>query len=280
MSRIRDFAQVDVFSAEPYRGNPLAVILDAEGLDEAEMRRIASWTNLSETTFLFPPVHPEADYRVRIFTPAGELPFAGHPTLGSAHAWLTNGGSPRRTGEVVQECGAVLITVRQAGEELFFAAPPTTRSGPLDEETLGRICAALRIGRRDVAGHQWVDNGPGWCAVQLRSAAEVLALEPDLRESGDLKFGVLGSCPEGAEHAFEIRAFVPFAGNGEDPVTGSLNASVAQWLLREGQVSGGYRVSQGTRLGRAGSVAVELTADGQVWVGGAVTTCFRGSAIA
>lgn len=280
MSRIRDFAQVDVFSAEPYRGNPLAVILDAEGLEEEDMRRIANWTNLSETTFILPPDHPDADYRVRIFTPTGELPFAGHPTLGSAHAWLTNGGSPRRTGEVVQECGAGLITVRQAGEELFFAAPPTTRSGSLDEETLGRICAALRIDRRDVAGHQWVDNGPGWCAIQLRSAAEVLALEPDLRESGDLKFGVIGAYPEDAAADFEIRAFVPFAANGEDPVTGSLNASVAQWLLREGQVSGGYRVSQGTRLGRAGSVAVELAADGQVWVGGAVTTCFRGHAIA
>ncbi|QGU03707.1 PhzF family phenazine biosynthesis protein [Corynebacterium comes] len=280
MSRNRDFAQVDVFSAEPYRGNPLAVILDAQGLDEVEMRRIANWTNLSETTFLLPPSHPGADYRVRIFTPTGELPFAGHPTLGSAQAWLGNGGVPRREGMLVQECGAGLVDIRQAGEQLFFAAPPTIRRGPLEEETLDRICAALGVLREEVIGHQWVDNGPGWCVVQLRSAAEVLALEPDLRVTGELKFGVIGAYPEGAPFAFEIRAFVPFAGSGEDPVTGSLNASVAQWLRRVGQVDGSYRVSQGTRLGRAGSVSVECAADGNVWVGGDVTTCFRGSAIA
>lgn len=280
MTRTRDFAQVDVFSAEPYRGNPLAVILDAGDLSEAQMLRIANWTNLSETTFLSPPTRPEADYRVRIFTPTGELPFAGHPTLGSAHAWLEHGGAPQREGLIVQECEAGLVEIRQGEGQLFFAAPPTTRSGPLDEADLDRLCASLNIGRADILGHQWVDNGPGWCAIQLGNAEKVLALEPNFQLAGDLKFGVIGAYPEGSDFAFEIRAFVPFAANGEDPVTGSLNASVAQWLHREGQVKGNYQVSQGTRLGRAGSVSIECTDDGEIWVGGAVSTCFRGTAVA
>ncbi|QGU08497.1 Trans-2,3-dihydro-3-hydroxyanthranilate isomerase [Corynebacterium occultum] len=278
MTRIRDFAQVDVFSTEPYRGNPLAVILDAEGLSDEEMLRIANWTNLSETTFLFPPITPGADYLVRIFTPTGELPFAGHPTLGSAHAWLENGGTPQQTGTIIQECEAGLVEIRNLDGQLFFAAPPTTRSGPLEEAALTQLCSALAIPRTDILGHQWVDNGPGWCAIQLGSAEEVLALEPDFQLAGDLKFGVIGAYPEGSDFAFEIRAFIPFAANGEDPVTGSLNASVAQWLHREGQVAGSYRVSQGTRLGRSGSVSIECVEDGEIWVGGAVATCFGGTA--
>ncbi|MGP6175313.1 PhzF family phenazine biosynthesis protein [Corynebacterium sp. A21] len=279
MSRTRDFAQVDVFSAQPYRGNPLAVILDAEGLSDAEMRQIANWTNLSETTFLFPPTSGEADYRVRIMTPSGELPFAGHPTLGSAHAWLENGGIPRQEGRIVQECAAGLVEIRQERDKLFFKAPPTVKDGPLNGAELAQLCTALGVKEEQVIGHQWVDNGPEWCVVQLHSAQEVLEVEPDYSAAGDLKFGVVGAYPEGSEFAFEIRAFVP-ADGGEDPVTGSLNASVAQWMHRTGQVRGSYRVSQGTRLGRAGSVSIECTEAGEIWVGGNVATCFKGSALA
>jgi PhzF family phenazine biosynthesis protein len=279
MPTTRRFAQVDVFSAVPYRGNPVAVILDADGLTEDEMRRIARWTNLSETTFVLAPTTAEADYRLRIFTPGGELPFAGHPTLGSAHAWLEHGHAPRHEGHLVQECAAGLVTVRQDAAGLAFAAPPTVRSGPLDAEDLARVRAGLRLGEEQILDHQWVDNGPGWAVVLLQDADAVLALEPDLPRLGDLKIGALGAYPAGSEAAFEVRAFVPGLAIPEDPVTGSLNASVAQWLFRTGQVDGDYRVSQGTRLDRAGDVAIRRDAEGTIWVGGATTTCFRGTAL-
>ena len=279
MPHNRAFAQVDVFSSEPYRGNPVAVILDADGLTDADMARIANWTNLSETTFVLPPSDPRADYRLRIFTPARELPFAGHPTLGSAAAWLEAGGVPRNEGTVVQECGAGLVTLRRGGQNLSFAAPEPTRTGDLDEDFVSQIAAALHVDRAEILGHQCVDNGPGWAAVRLASAQQVLDLEPDFSQIPDAKLGVLGSHPDDSNHEYEIRAFVPGAGVAEDPVTGSLNASVAQWLIGSNLAPANYTVTQGTALGRDGVITISHE-DGEVWVGGATTVCFRGTAFA
>ncbi|WP_425846020.1 PhzF family phenazine biosynthesis protein [Agrococcus sp. TSP3-2-1] len=279
MTRQRRFAQVDVFGAQPYLGNPVAVVLDAEGIDDASMQRIARWTNLSETTFVLPPASPDADYRLRIFTPGGELPFAGHPTLGSAHAWLEHGGVPRRDDRIVQECEAGLIDVRR-GDVLAFAAPPMRRTGELEPEHLARLVEALGIAPERVVAHQWVDNGPGWCVVRLETAQEVLDLEPDLSRIPDAMVGAIGAYPPGSERAFELRSFAPAIGVAEDPVCGSQNASVAQWLTSTGAAERAYSVSQGRRLGRAGAISIEADADGTVWVGGATVTCFSGIAIA
>lgn len=279
MTREHRFAQVDVFSAEPYLGNPVAVVLDAEGIDDASMQRIARWTNLSETTFVLPPTTPAADYRVRIFTPGGELPFAGHPTLGSAHAWLEHGRAPQHPGRIVQECEAGLIEVRR-GDVLAFQAPPMRRTGDLDPAHLERIVAAFGIAPEQVVAHQWVDNGPGWCVLRLATAQDVLDLEPDLSLIPDAMVGAIGAYPPGSEHAFEMRSFAPAIGVAEDPVCGSMNASVGQWLTSTGAAEGAYSVSQGRRLGRAGSIEIEADADGTVWVGGATVTCFSGTAIA
>ena len=270
----RRFDQLDVFSAEPLRGNPLAVVHDADGLDDARMAAFARWTNLSETTFLLPPTDPQADYRVRIFTPGGELPFAGHPTLGSCHAWLAAGGQPRQTGQVVQQCGVGLVTVRRDGQRLAFAAPPTRRSGPLDGMLLAQIARALRLPLTALRDHQWVDNGPGWCAVMLASAEAVRALQPDWPALGELKLGVVGPQPAGRDTQFELRALIG-GGMYEDPVTGSLNASVAQWLIGSGQAPARYVASQGHALGRAGRVYIEREGD-TIWVGGDVSACIRG----
>lgn len=274
MSRTRPFAQVDVFSSDPCRGNPLAVVLDGTDLVDETMQRFAAWTNLSETTFVLPPTTPEADYRVRIFTPGGELPFAGHPTLGTAHAWLERGGRPQGEGVVVQECAAGLVEVRRAPGGLSFAAPPLLRSGPLDEEALERIAGALGLGREAVVGHQWVDNGPGWAAVRLATAEEVLAVRPDFARMPQDKVGVVGHHPEGSEHLYEVRAFVPRG--TEDPVTGSLNAGLAQWLIGEGVAPRRYRAVQGTAIGRHGVIDVDAEEDGTIWVGGATTTLVQG----
>jgi PhzF family phenazine biosynthesis protein len=226
----RPFRQVDVFTATPYTGNPVAVVLDAAGLSTEEMQRFANWTNLSETTFVLPPEDPGADYRVRIFTPSVELPFAGHPTLGTCHAWLADGGAPRQADAAVQECGAGLVTVRTAPERLAFAAPPLLRSGPVEESLVERIASLLRIDRGEILDAQWADNGPGWVAVLLGSGDAVLAIRPG---RVDLSVGVVGPYPEGAPAAFEVRAFFPKGEETvEDPVTGSLNASLAEWLLR------------------------------------------------
>ena len=270
----RRFDQLDVFSAEPLRGNPLAVVHDADGLDDARMAAFARWTNLSETTFLLPPTDPQADYRVRIFTPGGELPFAGHPTLGSCHAWLAAGGRPRQEGQVVQQCGVGLVTVRRDGQRLAFAAPPTRRSGPLDGMLLAQIARALRLPLTALRDHQWVDNGPGWCAVMLASAEAVRALQPDWPALGELKLGVVGPQPAGRDTQFELRALIG-GGMYEDPVTGSLNASVAQWLIGSGQAPARYVASQGHALGRAGRVYIEREGD-TIWVGGDVSACIRG----
>lgn len=280
-SRERAFAQVDVFTAEPYRGNPVAVVLDADGLDEDAMRRFAAWTNLSETTFVLPPTDPAADYRLRIFTPAEELPFAGHPTLGSTHAWLAAGGTPRGAGtdgDVVQECAVGRVRIRRDGDRLAFAAPPTIRSGPVEAATLDRLVSGLRISPDQVVDSHWVDNGPGWVGVLLRDAAAVRALDPDAVALGDLKVGVAGIEPAGGPTQLEVRAFAAGAGIAEDPVTGSLNASLGQWLIGEGVLPRSYVAAQGTVIGRAGRVHVTAD-DDAVWVGGDAVTCIRGTVL-
>lgn len=276
MPRSRTFAQVDVFATGPYSGNPLAVVLDADGIEDAELARFAAWTNLSETTFLLPPTDPAADYRVRIFTPGNELPFAGHPTLGSAHAWLEAGGSPKSAEVIVQECPAGLVRLRRDGDRLAFAAPPLVRSGPLEPALLDRVTGCLGLAPDRVVDHQWVDNGPGWVAVLLGSAAEVLAIEPDFVRMGRLMVGAVGACEPGGETQFEVRAFAPAIGVPEDPVTGSLNAGLAQWLMTAARAPASYRASQGARVGRAGRVFLDAD-DTTVWVGGRSTTRIRGS---
>jgi PhzF family phenazine biosynthesis protein len=271
---MREFRQVDVFSSEPLRGNPVAVVHAAEGLDDDAMQRFAHWTNLSETTFLLSPNDPAADYRLRIFTPGGELPFAGHPTLGSAHAWLEAGGVPHRHDEVVQECAAGLVRIRRGGT-LAFEAPPLLRSGPVDDADRRAVVRALAIRDDDIVDLAWVDNGPGWVGVLLGDADAVLALEPDVGAFGDLDIGVVGPHPAGSECAVEVRAFCPGLGVVEDPVTGSLNASLAQWLAGD-RLPTSYVAAQGTVLGRAGRVHVERDGD-TVWVGGNATTVIKGT---
>ena len=268
------FTQVNVFSADPLGGNPLAVVHAAEGLSEARMAALARWTNLSETTFLLPPTDPGADYHVRIFTPARELPFAGHPTLGSCHAWLAAGGKPRKPGLVMQQCGVGLVRVRCDGPHLEFAAPPLSRTGVLEPDALAQIAKALALPPSDIVHHQWVDNGPGWCAVMLRSARQVLSLKPDWASLDPLKLGVVGPYDAGHDAAFEVRAFIG-GGGYEDPVTGSLNASLAQWLIGVGLAKSSYVAAQGTALHRAGRV--HLRKDGEeIWVGGDVIDVIRG----
>jgi len=270
----RALHQVDVFTTDPYRGNPVAVVLDGTGLSTGDMQRFAHWMNLSETTFVLPPADAGADYRVRIFTPVAELAFAGHPTLGTCHAWLTTGGTPRQAGTIVQECGAGLVPLRQTGNGLAFAAPPLLKDGPVDSELLGRIASVLGIDRASIVDASWADNGPGWVAVLLPSAAEVLAVKPAV---SDLDLGLVGPYPPGSPQAFEVRAFFPKDGAiTEDPVTGSLNAALAPWLLRTGRATAPYVVSQGTALGRAGRVHISRDADGAIWVAGGTVTCIRG----
>ena len=272
----RDFRQVDVFTSAPLRGNPVAVVHDADGLDDETMQRFAQWTNLSETTFLLAPTSPEADYRVRIFTPGEELPFAGHPTLGTCHAWLEAGGTAHDPDVVVQECEAGLVRVRRTTEGLAFAAPPLLRSGPVEEALRTHLADVLGLEPAAVVDAAWVDNGPGWVAVLLGSADEVLAVRP---RGVDLDVGVVGPHPAGSPEAFEVRAFFQ-VGDAvvEDPVTGSLNASVAQWLLGSGRAATPYVARQGTVIGRAGRVHVSQDDDGTVWVGGATTTVLAGTA--
>jgi PhzF family phenazine biosynthesis protein len=276
MSDARRFHQLDVFTAEPLLGNPLAVVHGADGLSDQRMAAFARWTNLSETTFLLPPTEAGADYRVRIFTPGGELPFAGHPTLGSCHAWLAAGGTPADPHTVVQQCGVGLVRVRRDGTRLAFAAPPLRRSGPLELAVIRQIVRSLHLEPGDVLHHQWVDNGPGWCAVMLRSAERVLSLKPDFVAMGALKLGVVGVHAPGQDAQFEVRAFVPSMAVNEDPVTGSLNAGIAQWLIGAGLAPPQYVAAQGAALGRAGRVHVRQADDG-LWIGGDVAGCIEGT---
>ena len=301
----RPFKQVDVFTATPYLGNPLAVVLDGTGLDDAEMQRFAQWTNLSETTFVLPPTEPTADYRVRIFTPGGELPFAGHPTIGSCHAWLQAGGKPKAAGRIVQQCAAGLVPLRQDGERLAFSAPPLKRSAP-SPTLLAKVAGALGLKAQQIVAAQVLDNGPVWFGLLLSDADTVLRLVPDhrmLKELG-VKAGVAGvpvaegssmligrsnrearafggkaamaGAGDGLKIDLEVRAFAAPIGVEEDPVTGSLNASLAEWLIADGHMPERYVAAQGQCLGRAGRVAIERDADGKVWVGGDAVTCIDG----
>lgn len=289
--KTRPFAQVDVFTATPYRGNPLAVVLDGSDLSTEQMQHFTNWTNLSECTFLLPPTDEArragADYRVRIFCPGRELPFAGHPTLGTAHTWLAAGGRPQ--GEhVVQECGVGLVKIRRDGARLAFAAPPLRRSGPLDETDVALIARGLGVTRDHIVAHSWCDNGPGWRGVMLQSAGQVLALKPDAAVLAGLDIGVVGprgkvgviGASDAEDIAYEVRAFFP-GNNGlvEDPVTGSLNAALAQWLIGAGMAPERYVAAQGTALQRAGRVHVERADDGTVWIGGQTVTCIQGTVL-
>ena len=275
--RAFSFEQVDVFTDERLKGNPLAVVIGADELSDKEMASLANWTNLSETTFLLKPAAPTADYRVRIFTPERELPFAGHPTLGSCQVWLNAGNIPK--GEcIVQECRAGLISIRLEGNRLAFAAPPLLRTGEVERSVLEQIAAGLHIMPDAIKASQWVDNGPGWVAVMLASRSEVLELRPDYAALSDLKLGVIApwdSSTDGTEAQFEVRAFIPSRAT-EDPVTGSLNAGLAQWLIGAGLAPTEYIASQGTALGRAGRVYVERIKD-ETWIGGETVTCIEGT---
>lgn len=269
------FYQVDVFASQPLRGNPLAVVVGADDLTDAQMSSFANWTNLSETTFLLEPRTPDADYRVRIFTPQRELPFAGHPTLGSCHVWLAAGGAPRGE-DIVQECEAGLVRIRREAGRLAFAAPPLLRAGPLEADILAAATRGLGLAADDVVASRWIDNGPGWLGLLLRSRDAVLAVRPDYAALGGLKVGIVGPGSAGdpeRDTQYEVRAFTS---SYEDPVTGSLNASVAQWLIGDGIVPPVYVASQGTALGRLGRIHIRQ-AEGEIWVGGDVTTCIQGT---
>jgi PhzF family phenazine biosynthesis protein len=275
-STVRRFHQLDVFTARPLRGNPLAVVHDAQGLGDGQMADFARWTNLSETTFLLPPTHPQADYRVRIFTPGGELPFAGHPTLGSCHAWLAAGGQPQQAGEVVQECGVGLVRVKREGARLAFAAPPT-KVEAVEPALLERVIAALRLQPPQVKAAAWLINGPRQLALELDDAQTVLRLEPDHSALAQLcNVGVVGRYPAGAECDAEVRFFVPLLGVPEDPVTGSFNANLGRWMIPDGRLPRRYVAAQGTCMGRAGRVHVHD--DGQaLWIGGDVVALVEGT---
>ena len=279
----RAFAQVDVFTATPYLGNPVAVVLDGTGLSTEAMQAFTDWTHLSEATFVLPPTQAGADYALRIFCPGRELPFAGHPTLGSCHAWLDAGGMPQGT-EVVQECAVGLVRIRRDGQRLAFAAPPLRRSGPLPEDEVLRIAQGLGLARKDILHHAWCDNGPQWRGVMLASAQQVLALQPNAQILAGMEVGVVAPLDQasqqgthGPAEALEVRAFFPgHGGLTEDPVTGSLNAALGQWLIGAGLAPSHYVARQGTALGRAGRVHVQQDAQGQVWVGGESVVCIKG----
>lgn len=276
------FQQVDVFGVRPYSGNPLAVITDATALSSEQMQHIARWTNLSETTFLLPPTTPEAHYRVRIFTLARELPFAGHPTLGSAHVWRAIHGQ-QDSSEIIQECEAGLIPLRAADQGLAFRAPPLLRDGPVDHDDFERLCAVLRLEPDDIVAAAWIDNGPGWVGVMLADADAVLAVEPAATgvplSNGSIDIGVVGPHAPGHEAQFEVRAFFTDDQHAvrEDPVTGSLNASIAQWLTSAGLASAPWTARQGTCLHRDGRIRIEQDGNGAIWVGGAVHTVIDGT---
>jgi PhzF family phenazine biosynthesis protein len=271
-----DFHQVDVFTAQPLRGNPLAVVVGADKLTGPQMAALANWTNLSETTFLLRPTDDVADYRVRIFTPQRELPFAGHPTLGTCHVWLASGANPGAD-EIVQQCGIGLVRIRRSPERLFFAAPALLRTGEPEPELLARVITGLGLPPDAAIAASWVDNGPGWLAVLVRSKNVVMSIRPDYTVLAGLAVGVVGAwdqARDGPDAQFEVRAFT--GGGYEDPVTGSLNAGLAQWLIGAGVAPSSYVASQGSALGRMGRVHVEKIGS-DIWIGGAITSCIRGT---
>ncbi|MEJ7723884.1 MAG: PhzF family phenazine biosynthesis protein [Ilumatobacteraceae bacterium] len=280
--RRRRFAQVDVFGERPLAGNPVAVVLDGDGLDDDEMQALARWTNLSETTFVLSPTDASADYRVRIFTPDGELPFAGHPTLGTAHAWLASSGRPTEiddtvdTDVLVQECALGPIRLRRTDSRLAFAAPPV-RSAEIGSDVLASLLDAVGLDPAVVRGARILDNGPAWHTLLVASSDLVLGLEPDHQALRSLPLvGVVGPHPPGHPQQFEVRAFAPSVGAPEDPVTGSLNAAIGQWLIGEGVAPASYVAAQGTRLGRSGRVHIDAD-DADVWVGGNTVTIMEGT---
>lgn len=270
------FDQIDVFSMTPLLGNALAVVHSADSLSTSQMEHFARWTQLSETTFLLAPETPEADYKVRIFTPEGELPFAGHPTLGSAHAWLNAGGSPADPQRIIQECGVGLIPIRKDAEMLAFRAPDLLKTGPVDEETLQVICHGLGIERSEILLHQWVDNGPGWAVVTLDSAERVLSINPNFSLLTSVNFGIIGPHDSHQDADYEVRAFVNSLDIPEDPVTGSLAAGIAQWFSREGLAEKSYTIAQGQKLQRQGRIHISEE-NGEIWVGGVSTRCISGT---
>lgn len=269
---------VDVFGAGPLSGNPLAVVIGADALTTDEMQRLTRWFNLSEIAFLLSPTHPEADYRVRMFTLDREMPFAGHPTLGSCHVWLSAGGVPKKAMEIIQECGAGLVKIRRAHGRLSFAAPPLIRSGAPTQGELDEARQLLRIEARDILDAAWIDNGPGWLGIRLASAEKVLVLDPIRSWPGRIDVGVVGPHAKGGDAAFEVRAFFSdhLGAIVEDPVTGSLNASLAQWLFAMGVVVDDYVAAQGTRLGRHGRIHLSRDDAGHIWVGGETRTHVEG----
>ncbi|MHA3683475.1 PhzF family phenazine biosynthesis protein [Leucobacter sp. HY1908] len=272
---MRNYSEVDVFSSTPYFGNPLAIVHGADDLTTDEMQRFAKWTNLAETTFLLRPADPAADYRVRIFSATQEFPFAGHPTLGSAFAWLQAGGVPAQAGTIVQECGAGLVRVRVDGQKFSFLAPPLTRFEPVEESLVQELAAALGVPRERILDASWLVNGPEWIGVRLSSAQEVLALSPDPADLGSLSIGVVGPYAPGGDVQFEVRAFLGGDPVWEDPVTGSLNAGLAEWLTSVGIADRQYVAAQGTAIGYQGRVHVSVEDDG-IWIGGTVSSCVRG----
>jgi PhzF family phenazine biosynthesis protein len=271
-----DFHQVDVFTAEPLRGNPLAVVVGADTLTDIQMAAFANWTNLSETTFLLRPTNDVADYRVRIFTPHWELPFAGHPTLGTCQVWLASGGIPKGD-EILQECEIGLVRIRRSPGRLFFAAPKLIRNGDIEPDILARVLKGLRLTSDAAIGASWVDNGPGWLAVLVRSKDAVMSIKPDYTVLAGLRVGVVGAWDrrkDGSDAQFEVRAFT--GGGYEDPVTGSLNAGLAQWLIGAGIAPSSYVASQGSALGRMGRVHVEKV-EADIWIGGSIASCITGT---
>lgn len=273
---------VDVFGSGPLSGNPLAVVRGGEELDAAGMLRLTRWLGFSETTFLLPPTDPEADYKVRIFYPAGELPFAGHPTLGTAHAWLAAGGTPKAPGRIVQECGIGLVEVRQEGDRLAFKAPPLIRSGPLADADRAEVLQLTGVSQDQVVAAVHASNGPAWRLLHLETAEAVLAAEPVSRAPVPTDVALLGPRAPGGPAQWEVRAFFadPTGRLCEDPVTGSLNAAAAQYLFGAGLATDRYHAAQGQRTGCDGRVAARIDADGHVWIGGRTATVASGATLA
>ncbi|NLP84822.1 PhzF family phenazine biosynthesis protein [Microbacterium sp. CFH 90308] len=275
---MRGFRQVDVFGQGSTSGNPVAVVLDAEDLDDEAMRRFSVWSNLSECTFVLPPTMPEADYRVRIFNLSTELPFAGHPTLGTARAWLDAGGTPADPRLLVQECGAGLVPVRIDGDLLAFSAPPRIRSGPVEPGLVATVADILGVDAAQILDAEWLDNGPGWVGMLLTDAKTVLGVRADSsRHPGPWDIGILGLHEDGADVSLEVRAFFTDGSEPlrEDPVTGSLNAAAAEWLIARGSLSAPYTAAQGTAMGRRGRVHVSAD-DDRLWVGGRTDVVISG----
>ena len=274
----RTFKQVDVFTDTLLSGNPVAVVLDGEGLTDAEMAAFASWTNLSETTFVLPPTEPGADYLVRIFTPNQELPFAGHPTIGTCHAWLEAGGTPANDAHIVQQCGAGLVTLRRIDGRLAFETPPRDRSGDVDADLVESIIADLGLSPDQVVATAWADNGPGWVGVLVSDVDILRSLTPTWNRI-EIKAGVaaLTNAEDPGAPALEVRAFFNAGGTREDPVTGSLNGSLAQWLLGEGRLAAPYVAAQGVSMGRNGRVHVSQSGPDSIWIGGDAVTGITGT---